>query len=70
MPRRHKATNQPRGQFLQSCESKRRYSSKKDCEDAVEIAALQRMVELDVYNCSLCGGWHLTSRKTSTDNSV
>lgn len=45
-----------------SCAKKRRYISEKD---ALEVAAYQMTlkpeVELGIYRCMHCGGWHLTS---------
>jgi hypothetical protein len=50
----------------EKCGGKSVYRSEKE---AREIAAQQMLIfansdlELDVYKCGFCGGWHLTSRK-------
>lgn len=39
--------------------SKKRYATKKDAETAI---LLINNVELRIYFCTTCGGWHLTSK--------
>lgn len=49
--------------FKRSCREKKRYSNK---EEAL-LAARSHMIsdpkcpDLDIYKCSYCPGWHLTS---------
>ena len=40
--------------------NKKRYSTKKEAETAVII--LKNDVELKIYFCENCNGWHLTSK--------
>lgn len=44
------------------CESKRRYSKKKGAKEAAKKAT-KIYGKRWVYECSLCGGWHLTKIK-------
>ncbi|OYX43378.1 hypothetical protein B7Y94_01560 [Candidatus Saccharibacteria bacterium 32-49-12] len=44
-----------------ACHSKRRYPSQKQALDAAEVQMLQQpSLKLRVYNCQICGKWHLT----------
>ena len=44
-----------------ACESKNRYSSKAEAEDAIAACAEHGRRGLSVYRCPYCNGWHLTS---------
>jgi hypothetical protein len=62
MPRKNKSIPHQPYQHNNMCEDKRRYISEKD---ALEVAAYQMLLkpslELGVYKCPYCGGWHLTN---------
>jgi hypothetical protein len=61
MPRRN--NQPPHRPFQQSttCEEKRRFLNKVEAERAAEIQMLQQHnLELSVYQCKQCHGWHLT----------
>lgn len=44
-----------------SCESKKRYDTREDAEEAIELCAQHGRRGLTCYRCEFCGGWHLTS---------
>lgn len=44
-----------------SCESKKRYDTREDAEEAIELCAVHGRRGLSCYRCEFCGGWHLTS---------
>lgn len=44
-----------------SCESKQRYRSRSEAQDAIDACAEHGTVGLSCYRCSYCHGWHLTS---------
>lgn len=44
-----------------SCESKNRYDTRQEAEDAIERCAEHGRTGLSCYRCEFCGGWHLTS---------
>lgn len=44
-----------------SCESKQRYATRADAEEAIELCAEHGAHGLQCYRCSYCHGWHLTS---------
>lgn len=45
-----------------SCESKNRYASRSDAEEAIASCAAYGTRGLHAYRCSYCNGWHLTSK--------
>ncbi|MBQ9042763.1 MAG: hypothetical protein IJ111_15225 [Eggerthellaceae bacterium] len=45
-----------------ACESKNRYSSHAEAEQAVAWCADHGKRGLRIYRCKYCNGWHLTSR--------
>lgn len=47
---------------LRSCESKNRYDSRAEAEEAIKSCAEHGKTGLHCYKCSYCGGWHLTSK--------
>ena len=61
MPRRNKITPHQRFNFANNCQTKRRFSSE---NAALATAGYQMLIvpglELTIYKCELCGGWHLT----------
>lgn len=46
-----------------ACESKNRYASRAEAEDAIAACARHGRPGLRCYRCDYCKGWHLTSRK-------
>lgn len=44
-----------------ACESKNRYSSKAEAENAIAACAEHGRRDLSAYRCPYCNGWHLTS---------
>jgi hypothetical protein len=63
MPRRNKTVPHQAYTFVSHCQKKRRFSSEKEAKEAADIQmTLVSNVELGVYKCELCGGWHLTSK--------
>lgn len=44
-----------------SCESKKRYDTRADAEEAIGRCAEHGRTGLTCYHCEYCGGWHLTS---------
>lgn len=47
-----------------ACSRKRRFASKVDAQKAANAASKHKDVpRLYVYQCELCGGWHLTHRR-------
>ncbi|MDB5165493.1 MAG: iviTM7 [Candidatus Saccharibacteria bacterium] len=64
MPRRTKSTPHHPFRFASNCDQKRRFDTEKKARDAAEYQMLIKPeLELDVYKCELCGGWHLTRQK-------
>ena len=44
-----------------ACESKNRYATRLEAEDAIAACAAYGRVGLTCYRCAHCKGWHLTS---------
>lgn len=44
-----------------ACESKNRYHSRADAEEAIRMCADHGTAGLVCYRCEYCRGWHLTS---------
>lgn len=44
-----------------SCESKQRYHTRADAEEAIALCEAHGTRGLQCYRCSYCHGWHLTS---------
>ena len=55
---RREAVRRERG-----CESKARYATHGEAEEAIAACAAHGRRGLRCYRCEFCGGWHLTSRK-------
>ncbi|MEP6710244.1 MAG: hypothetical protein ABJA64_00820 [Candidatus Saccharibacteria bacterium] len=50
-------------EFTDNCQNKRRFANEKDAQQAADDQMLMKMdLELSVYQCRLCGGWHLTRK--------
>lgn len=47
---------------LRACESKNRYASLADAEEAIASCAAYGTRGLHAYRCPHCSGWHLTSK--------
>ena len=45
-----------------SCESKNRYSSNYEAQQAIAACAAHGTTGLHSYRCPYCNGWHLTSK--------
>ena len=45
------------------CQSKRLYASKKEAEDMATYLYYEKELDLSVYHCNICDGWHLSSKK-------
>ena len=52
---------------LKACESKTRYSSRGEAEEAIRLCAEHGTRGLHCYRCSYCNGWHLTSKPMRND---
>ena len=50
-----------------ACESKKRYPTRYDAECAIESCAAYGTTGLNIYRCSYCDGWHLTSKQLWDD---
>lgn len=49
-----------------NCDKKRRFTSEREANKAAEYQMLVKPeLELFVYKCDLCGGWHLTRQTKS-----
>jgi hypothetical protein len=46
---------------IQNCRRKRRFTTEREADDAAYRARMEGR-RLGIYPCSICGGWHLTSR--------
>lgn len=50
-----------------SCADKRPYASEKEALDGASLQMLAHpSLELSVYQCDVCGKWHLTRRASRT----
>lgn len=63
MPRKNRQIKHTRIKYiLNTCNNKQRYRSQNEAEKVAEIQMLiNQNLELDVYRCDYCRGWHLTS---------
>ncbi len=70
MPRKNK--NTPHRRFISShiaCDSKRKFKNQPQAQQAAEYQMLLNTdLELSVYQCDTCLGWHLTRR--SNDKNI
>lgn len=57
--------NPSRSKRRRTCLSKRKHATR---EDAIKARDLQNKIcyplKLNIYRCGICGGWHLTGRKS------
>ena len=61
MPRKNSTQKHVPFRFASNCQTKRRFASEKEAVSAADHQMLVRHdLELTVYKCELCGGWHLT----------
>jgi len=64
MPRRQQPIRHQPFQPKDNCAAKRRFPTEKQAVSAADTQMLvQPNVELHVYECPNCGGWHLTRTK-------
>jgi hypothetical protein len=62
MPRQNKTIPHQPLRTNNSCSSKRRYISEQQALDTADYQMLLNpTVQLAVYHCDQCGGWHLTN---------
>ena len=45
------------------CFGKVRHETKGQAEEHVQYLYETQNIELDIYKCPICNGWHLTSKK-------
>ena len=45
-----------------ACESKNRYTSRGEAQQAIDACAAHGTTGLHLYRCPYCNGWHLTSK--------
>jgi hypothetical protein len=65
MPRRNQTPPHTPFKFASNCQQKRRFATEKLAEKAAEHQNLINPdLELTVYRCELCGGWHLTRQSS------
>lgn len=65
MPRHHKIIKPLVKTFRNSCDVKRRFTSEKAAQEAAEFRMLEHMtLDLEVYHCMECHGWHLTRKQS------
>jgi hypothetical protein len=50
------------GHFRRDGAPKNRYPSQKEAADAAHLRWVLDRVELDVYRCDICDGWHMGKR--------
>ena len=53
----------PAANALQACRRKRRFETEREADDAAYKARMEGR-RLEIYQCELCAGWHLTSRRS------
>jgi hypothetical protein len=65
MPRKNNTPPHLPLRFVNACEQKRRFRTEKEAASAAEHQMLLKPdLELSVYQCELCGGWHLTRNQS------
>jgi hypothetical protein len=61
MPRKNNTPKHHSFRSVNNCDTKRRYKTEKEALAAADYQMLvNQNLELSVYKCELCGGWHLT----------
>lgn len=63
-----KAKKQPGKAVYHQCLKKHRYRSEHDARLAANNAETKRGTRLRVYQCPLCGGWHITRKYAAEEN--
>lgn len=64
MPRRNNTQSHQPFRFISSCDTKRRFRTEREAIAAAEYQMLIKpTLELSVYKCEQCGGWHLTRQQ-------
>ena len=62
--RRHSKSMDERRETVRrtrACDSKNRYATRADAEEAIALCAEHGTYGLHCYRCEYCHGWHLTS---------
>ncbi|UTX50995.1 hypothetical protein KI440_02195 [Candidatus Saccharibacteria bacterium TM7i] len=63
MPKSRRTRTHKEYAFHLPCEGKNRYDTEKEASDAADFHMLENMnIDLMVYQCAICGYWHMTSR--------
>lgn len=63
MPRRHSSPKHTPFQPISGCSGKKRFNRREQAERAKDDAELTSIhLQLAVYRCDHCSGWHLTSK--------
>ncbi len=61
MPRKNNTLFHARFHFISGCQNKRKFRNEREALEAAEYQMLIKpSLELSVYKCDVCGGWHLT----------
>jgi hypothetical protein len=64
MPRKNNAPKHAPFHFASNCQAKRRFTSEREAQATADHQMLIKPdLELTVYKCELCGGWHLTRQQ-------
>lgn len=65
MPRKHTHPKHMPFSRASSCQEKHRFLNQNEAEKAAELLSLEHPgLELGVYRCPYCLGWHLTSKRS------
>ena len=60
--REHAAEEHEAALRKKACESKNRYVTRAEAEEAIAACAAYGRAGLHCYRCDYCGGWHLTHK--------
>jgi len=62
MPRKNRTPSPTHVSSVLPCRQKRRFASEREALEAAEYQMLIKMsLQLGVYRCDYCRGWHLTN---------
>lgn len=66
MPRRHSHQKHTPFSFQETCQEKRRFANEHDAQESAESLMAENIgLQLHIYQCPRCHGWHLTRQKLS-----